>query len=169
MSTRPQLEYPGGDANSDSQAQSNADLVDRLRRENKQLNNVLNDKDEVIADLRKQLARMGRGQAKLKSALSPVHQALQMIFDELDDVPDDAGGTAVPARVAGAWDLWKQKLGGKQAEFIQAMMDHGPMSREQLRVTTRSGWSTVDATLAKLRTLTLINKNSDGKWALKQI
>ena len=60
------------------------------------------------------------------------------------------------------------KLGGKQAEFIQALLEHGEMSAIQLKIATRSGQQTVYDTIHKLNKLGLINKNG-GKFSLKEL
>lgn len=163
MSTRPQLEWQADPPTS-------AHEIDNLRLQVRELKQQLKDEREqaqdAIRDARKQSTQAVRSQAKLKQALQPWRDLILMIFDELDDVETPTSN--VSTNVSNAWNLWKQKLGGKQAEFIQVLLDHGAMSREALRITTRSGWSTVDAVLAKLKQLDLVSKQ-DGKWSLKDL
>jgi chromosome segregation ATPase len=110
-----------------------------------------------------------QGMKNLRHQLAPLHNALRLVFGELDAVGVQADQeNRVPGRVASVWESWKQKLGGKQAEFIQALLDHGEMSAVQLKVATHTGTSTVPQVIYKLNQLGLINKNG-GKYSLKQL
>ena len=167
MSTHPQLEWSQG--TSESQAE-----LEKLLRENHDLKRQLKDEreqsQEAIRDARKQSLQAVRAQAKLKQVLSPIYQAFQMIFDELEDVEADTGGSgfvAVPQSVE-KWEIWKRKLPGKPAEFIQALLEHGELNSAQLKSLTHSGTSTVPQIIYKLNSLGLINKNG-GRYSLKQI
>jgi hypothetical protein len=109
--------------------------------------------------------------ANLRQTLSPLYQALRGVFGELDHLQPEAERLNDATRAGydnSAWESWKRKLGGKQAEFIQVLCDHGPMSRDQLRIVTKSGWSTVDITLGKLRQLQLVYKEGN-RWTLKSL
>ena len=93
-----------------------------------------------------------------------LYSMLRLLFDGAS-----VQATASPSNSTdslGRWEKMKQKLGGKQAEIIQALLDHGPATRSQLRVITGSGMSTVDAVTAKLRDMGLIVKVGDS-WKLR--
>jgi hypothetical protein len=134
----------------------------------------------TVADLRESLqVSQEQGRASLHALnalrhqlepLEPLHNALRLVFGELDVAGVGAASSqnGVPQRVASVWESWKQKLGGKQAEFIQALLEHGEMSAVQLKVATHTGTSTVPQVIYKLNQLGLINKNG-GKYSLKQL
>ncbi len=167
MSTHPQLEWSQGTVD---QAE-----LEKLRRENHDLKRQLKDEreqsQEAIRDARKQSLQAVRAQSKLKSVLSPIYQAFQMIFDELEGI-DLGEGMQPNAYVDGPsrekWEIWKRKLPGKPAEFIQALLEHGELNSAQLKSLTHSGTSTVPQIIYKLNSLGLINKNG-GRYSLKQI
>lgn len=118
---------------------------------------------------------MERALGELRRQLGPLFKAMRMVFGELDAAGIEDGGGAADAgphmnsRVISAWETWKRKLGGKQADFIQAFLDHGAMTAVQLKVATHSGSSTVSETLGKLRSLTLVEKNQNGTFSLKEL
>jgi hypothetical protein len=114
----------------------------------------------------------------LRNVLDPVHRALKMVFGELDAAnieSDSAEPSVSPPRDAGEsvhrrfsyWQAWETKLGGKTGAVIHVLVEHGRMTRGQIRQATNSGWSTVDAALLKLKGLSLAEKNGDH-WSLKQ-
>jgi ribosomal protein L29 len=141
------------------------EIISQLQAENDRLN-------DELTRLRVELARTQNEGAhaisNLRRILAPLYQGLQQIFGEIDRVSLEADLPTTDVRKSAAWDLWKQKLGGKQAEFIQALLDHGEMTAVQLKITTRCGQQTVYDTIFKLNRLGLINKNG-GKISLKQL
>lgn len=144
-----------------------ADDSAELRRRIARLSAQLEDARAETREAQNKSKNAMRALQNLQRQLAPMYNALRAVFGEFeligssDDVPSQ--------RVSGVWDSWKSKLGGKQAEFIQAMLDHGhPMTSEQLRVATHTGRSTVPQIIYKLNTLGLINKNG-GKFSLKEL
>jgi hypothetical protein len=109
-----------------------------------------------------------RGVGELRRQLSPLYRALQAVFGELDVFADEGPTPAASPKVSAVWESWKQKLPGKKAEVIQALLDHGEMTIPQLRVATHSGQQTVYDVTSALFRLGLLNKNG-GKYSLKQL
>jgi DNA-binding transcriptional regulator GbsR (MarR family) len=143
---------------------------EEIRRLNRQVVR-LNEELEELRDAKEQARKAQRVLAQLRRQLEPQYRSMQALFGELDSAGIEASDAtaSISTRVAGVWDSWKSKLGGKQAEFIQAMLEHGhPMTSEQLRVATHTGRSTVPQIIYKLNTLGLINKNN-GKISLKEL
>jgi hypothetical protein len=123
---------------------------------------------EELADLQSQLHVLETNYEQDRKQIQQLILSLRVIFSgDVEAVPS----STAPAPEGGdrRWDTWIAKLGGKQGEFIRAMLDHGAMTREQLRISTHSGSSTVDLVLRKLRELSLITKSGDGRWQLKQL
>ena len=151
------------------------DQTKRLREleiETRQLREQLEDKEDELRRERRKTATMEQGIGRLREALTPVYNGLQLIFGEIEATGVTGGvssGTATPdSRVNAVWESWKQKLGGKQAEFITVLLTHGEMSAMQLKITTKSAKKTVYDTIFKLNKAGLIDKNG-GKFSLKQL
>ena len=112
----------------------------------------------------------------IRRQLEPFFNALQVLFGQLDAAGveiagRDAPGASTPpvnSRAAAVWESWKRKLGGKAAEIISALLEHGEMSVEQLRVATHSGRQTIYEVTSRLNKLGLINKNG-GRYSLKEL
>ena len=143
-------------------------LKQRIRKLEMDLQTAIESRHEAV----RQLDAWRKPVNNLRNALSPLYKSLRHLFGEMEEIPDDAPVASVSVsspRASAIWDSWKQKLGGKQAEFIQALLEHGhPMTSEQLRVTTHTGRSTVPQIIYKLNSLGLINKH-DGKYSLKTL
>jgi hypothetical protein len=156
--SQPLLELPGHEPQRDDS--------ELLRRKIQRLEDDLRDAREAVADERKRSANAFRSMAALKQNLQPFYRALQMIFGELEEVSEVGGGTSSPSREK--WEIWKRKLPGKPAEFIEALLEHGELNSAQLKSLTHSGTSTVPQIIYKLNSLGLINKNG-GKYSLKDL
>ncbi len=142
------------------------------------LSGQVDSRDREIETLRRQLAqvdealRLERNKAgaiehalrELQRLTEPFRKLLNAIHGEIDDL-SLSGHEQAPTN--GAWKKWKQKLGGKKAEVIEALQSH-PMTRDQIRVATRSGWSTVDESVKYLKDVGLIEK-LNGKYQLKEL
>jgi len=142
-----------------------------LRRKIARLEEGLHHCQTQLENTKRDFSAAQRSLATLRHQLQPLYNALRMVFGELDaagvdSVTPTASGPS--ARVAGVWESWKTKLGGKQAEFIQALLEHGEMTAVQLKVATHTGTSTVPQVIYKLNHLGLINKNG-GKYSLKEL
>lgn len=152
------------------------DELQKTKRENSQLQKVISDLEEQLATQKSAVKRSQLALQNLQVTLAPMHRAMKMIMGEIDaaDVPVPDFGeykTYTVPSPHGPQDAkfapWIQKFGGtKKAEFIKALLDHGPMTGEQLRVATKSGTSTVGETVGILKNLGLISKEN-GKWTLK--
>jgi hypothetical protein len=149
------------------------------------LEGAVDDRDTIIAGLREQLRQaredlaherqkgktVDAGVVNLRRVLSPLYGALQQVFGEIEsmEVVEHGGDPPkIESRKSAVWESWKQKLGGKQAEFITALLTHGEMTAVQLKIATKCGQQTVYDTIFKLNKAGLINKNS-GRFSLKEI
>lgn len=152
---------------------------EHLRRLLRERDRQLGEAEARIADLEADLVRekakskaTERGAQKLRQILSPLHQALGMVFGEIESMgvgePEASDHQEKPSRVTSVWESWKQKLGGKQAEFIDALLTHGEMTAVQLKIATKCGQQTVYDTIFKLNKAGLINKNG-GRFSLKEM
>jgi hypothetical protein len=135
--------------------------IEKLEQENRELHTSL------IAMQRK-VKSMEQGLRGIRRQLEPWHNALGLLFGELDEQGISDAPTSVPTRIAGVWESWKQKLGGKSADLIDALLQHGVMNAPQLRVAMKCHINSVYETTAKLQKLGLVNKNG-GRYSLKEL
>jgi hypothetical protein len=91
----------------------------------------------------------------LKKALKPQYEALRGVFEKLDDMPT--------GKSAGHWDTWLSKMGGKQKEILEALIENGPLTRHQLAFKAGIAYksSAYANYLSKLKTLGLTEKDGD--------
>ena len=147
-----------------------------LLNENKRLSDALQNAIDRGNEQRNELHDLKESMRHLHKLLLPYYRVLQGIFGELDRVALEtdfsqgaAQGSPQSDAKRRAWDSWKHKLGGKAAEFIEALLTHGELSNTQLGIvtgTTRK--QTIYDTVHKLNKAGLLNKNGD-KYSLKQL
>jgi hypothetical protein len=140
----------------------------------------MDERDEIIASLRAQnrkldealrLERNRVGQAEhgvkeLRKILTPLHRALQAVFGEIEEMGLPDGGS--PERSNPKWESWKSKMPGRPAEFIDLLLLHGTMNRNQLMAAAHCGKDVVRVTISKLNVAGLLNKNG-GQYSLKEL
>lgn len=149
---------------------TDARLLDRihiLEMENEDLRLKLREAERQVR-LAKSIADAAT--RRLRQVLSPLYQALQQVFGELDVInPDgpDATSTATPAN-ARAYEPWKQKLGKTCAKVIDALLEHGPLDNKALVLATGYDRTTLPRPIAKLRQAGLL-LTRDGKYELRQL
>jgi hypothetical protein len=151
--------------------------------ERDQIIRALEDRVQVLeGDLAVANAERDRAQAtairavgNLRNQLTPLFQALKMVFGEMDAVAP--AGVAVPGqevvstvspRELQVWEAWKKKMPGKAAEFIDILLTHGEMNAAQLKIAGKCASDTVYQTIHRLHKAGLINKNG-GKVSLKKL
>lgn len=145
-------------------------IIASLERENAELKERLREAQQETASVRSESAR---GAGELRRILSPLHQALKLVFGELDAIaPDSApsqGGDAIPVKNQTVWDSWKKRLGGTTSKVIDALMTHGELDTAQLAIVTGLDRRTISNTcIYKLNQAQLINKNG-GRFSLKEL
>jgi len=138
---------------------------------------ALQDENRVLqAELTKAQRDSARALASLRRQLTPLYQALQAVFGELDAVlVADAQETVSPpasaaqdARVVAVWASWKSKLGQGPAKVIDSLLLHGEMNTQQLAIATGYHRHTVPNHIHRLHQAGLVNKNG-GRFSLKQL
>jgi transcription initiation factor IIE alpha subunit len=66
------------------------------------------------------------------------------------------------------WDSWKGKMSGSAAKAIDALLLHGEMTAEQLRIHLGCATRTCYNIIGELNKAKLINKNG-GRISLKEL
>lgn len=111
------------------------------------------------------------GVTELRRQLSPLYQALRMVFGEMDAIPVGEGvPSSVPNVKRKVWDDWIDKFGREtlNAKLIAALLDHGTMSPAQLRVAMKCGENSVYEAIKRLKKLGLL-QGTAGKYSLKEL
>ena len=114
-----------------------------------------------------QVQRLEAALIRVRRQLQPLYTALSTLFGDLPE-SNEPEERQPRHSTEGVWGKWKQKLPGKPAEIIQALLEHGEMSVAQIRVAAHCGQQTVYDVTSKLNKLGLLNKNG-GKYSLKQL
>ena len=158
-------------------SQADEGLLRKFRKEKQQLEDELRLARQELDDVRADKERLERSVRNLRQQLSPLHRGLRALFGEIElaigeeqaplSAPPGAPVAANPHSSA-VWESWKAKLRGKQAEFIQAFLDHGGLTAVQLKVATHSGSSTISEIVRKLQAHGLIEKNG-SVYSLKKL
>jgi len=140
--------------------------IESLQRELFNRNRQLAEAEESLRQERTRANSMEQGVAALRVQLRPLHQALLMVFGELDAMGTEEA--APQTKNSAAWEQWKQRLGGATARAIDALMVHGEMNQTQLRIILGCATRTVTNVVAALNQAKLIDKR-DGKIRLKEL
>jgi hypothetical protein len=145
------------------------DRVAELTREN----NILRAQvGELILKLQRsdeRAAMVEGGVSRLRSALTPLYQALQQIYGDIDAMEiNPESGSGMDPRKAAVWEDWKRKMPGIPARFIEALMLHGELTQTQLRLHAKCAQGSVAGVVSQLWKAGLINKNG-GKISLKEL
>jgi hypothetical protein len=142
------------------------DIIAALEQDNDRLQEQVS---QLQSELRRSREDTARSVAGLRRELSPLYNALRRLFGEIDNLGvEDEPAPRVQPKTSAIWESWKRKLGGKPAEFIDILLEHGEMSAAQLKIAAHCGQRTVYDTIFKLNKAGLVNKNG-GKFSLKQI
>jgi hypothetical protein len=119
----------------------------------------------------------GTSVAEIRKILLPLHHALRLLFGEIEKIEPASGGVSggesysaspVNDKKRAIWESWKKKLGGQQATFIDAILEHGQMTAAQLRGAMHCGKNAVYQAASKLGKLGLV-ENNGGKYSLKEL
>lgn len=129
--------------------------------------------DRLDAELRterRKNAAIEKGVAELRTILSPLYQALGMVFGQIEAMGVSGSGStaASTTRNSAVWESWKQQLGGKTGAAIDVLLLHGEMSAQQLRIHLKCGNEYVYKVITKLANANLINRR-EGKVSLKEL
>jgi hypothetical protein len=140
--------------------------VEVLRRKVARLEEDLEHSQAALADAREQSAASVRACTALRRQLEPLYQAMRMIFGELDAVSGVA--PEEHPRTSAVWESWKQRLGGRKADFIDLLLVHGAMSHKQLAAANHCAYQTSVDTIVAMNKAGIISKNG-GKFSLKEL
>jgi hypothetical protein len=149
-----------------------AEEVVRLRRELAGLEQELAGAKAEAQTIKAAAADSVHAIRALRKQLEPLYASLKLLFGEISRV--DAGKisgpdspTIVVSGLSPKWQMLKEKLGGRQAEFIE-LLQHGQMTVAQLRAAAHCDIRTAYKTIEKMKAGGLL-VNNGGKFALKEL
>ena len=92
---------------------------------------------------------------------------MRLLFGEMDAIGVGESQTSSP-KASAVWESWKEKLGGKAGGAIDALLLHGEMNAQQLRIHLKCGNEYVYKVITKLASANLIDRR-DKKIRLKDL
>jgi hypothetical protein len=138
-----------------------------LRQQIVRLENDLANTRRELSKARGELAGAKEAAENIRSILHPLYRSLRLLFGDIEALVGDSSPN--DPRKSAAWDLWKQKLPGWPAKFIDALLEHQELSVGQLVVAMQcSRKQTIYDVASKLGRLGLI-QNIGGKYSLKEL
>lgn len=148
--------------------------LDRALRLIESLERDLATERENIQKERQKSMNIKRALANLKEKLNPMHNAINLIYSDLDaagiEVDESntaAAGTAPSTHVGSAkWESCKQRMPGHPAELIDLLLIHKEMTVQQMAGLGHMGKQSVYRAIAKLTGAQLLNK-AGGRFSLK--
>jgi hypothetical protein len=147
----------------------NLNEAESLRNRLNDATRKLSETEELLRQERFKMAQIERGVQELRLVLSPLYQALQHVFGEIDTIGVSGSSSSdMDPRKAAIWQSWKQKMPGIPAKFIDALLLHGALTQSQLRLHAQCAMGSVAGVVSQLYKAGLINKNG-GKISLKEL
>ena len=143
--------------------------------EKRRAQELLDERNQVIHDLREELrqerakvAAMEQGILAVRELLTPFYRGLRLVFGEIDALGVADAQSAVPSRVQAVWDDWKRKLPSGEAKAIDALLLHGRLKTDQIRIHVGCASRTAQNIVAALKSKGLVVK--DGAYfSLKEL
>lgn len=146
--------------------------ADELKKANVKLQRQVDDLQLDLQKAKNESKRALQALANLRDQLGPLFRALRMVFGEIESVDLPETGT-VAASSAGTssglsakWEMLKNKLGGRQAEFID-LLQHGEMTASQLSAAAHCDIRTAYSVIEKMKNGGWLSKNGN-KFSLKE-
>ena len=112
-------------------------------------------------------AGIDRAVQNIRDALGPFYNGMRLLFGEMDAIGVGESQTSSP-KASAVWESWKEKLGGKAGGAIDALLLHGEMNAQQLRIHLKCGIEYVYKVITKLASGNLIDRR-DKKIRLKDL
>ena len=112
-------------------------------------------------------AGIDRAVQNIRDALGPFYNGMRLLFGEMDAIGVGESQTSSP-KASAVWESWKEKLGGKAGGAIDALLLHGEMTAQQLRIHLKCGNEYVYKVITKLASANLIDRR-DKKIRLKDL
>ena len=112
-------------------------------------------------------AGIDRAVQNIRDALGPFYNGMRLLFGEMDAIGVGESQTSSP-KASAVWESWKEKLGGKAGGAIDALLLHGEMNAQQLRIHLKCGNEYVYKVITKLASGNLIDRR-DKKIRLKDL
>jgi hypothetical protein len=120
-----------------------------------------------LADCRAQLAQMKLERDAMVQAVGGLRKLLAPLWGELQEIPAGVSVEGFLPSQKQRWESAKRRMPGKPSEFIDLLLEHGPMNVTNFVTLARCSKQTAYNTLSKLTQAGII-QNSGGKYSLKE-
>jgi hypothetical protein len=137
-----------------------ANETDELVRENERL-------QECLRESRDEMAQMMKSVVAYMERFRQLHEVLGAMLGEANSVSSQSVNTKMP-QSRGVWESWINKLGGRRADIIRALLEHGAMTGTQIRISAHIPEGSLGSTIHDLKKLGLISKNGQH-YSLKEL
>ena len=151
------------------------EVIERLHADNRRLSEELRLAKLEVLKAKSDNESVLAGVQEIRSLLTPLYRGLRLTFGEIEALPlANNGGQAVATATANpkraVWQRWIDDFGSDtlNAKMIIALLDHGSLSAEQLRVPMKCSAQSIYNTYGRLQKLGLV-KTSSGKYFLKEL
>jgi hypothetical protein len=148
--------------------------IDDLKRKNLALQRRIDDMELELQKQKNEVKRAVQALTNLRDILQPLHRVMRMVFGEIETVdipdagtPENSSSPKSTSGLSAKWEMLKNKLGGRQAEFIE-LLQHGPMTAKQLGAAAHCDPRTAYNVVNKMKLDGLVD-NSGGKFSLKEL
>jgi len=140
-------------------------IIESLRDE---LRDVKRELFEARQQLRQSERQVNSALGSLRRQLSPLYQALQKVFGEIEGAGmEDDSAPVIDSRQKAIWESWKAKMPGRPAQVIDALLLHGEMNSQAIAVAIGIHRNNVPQIMTRINKAGILGKNGN-KYFLKQ-
>lgn len=144
--------------------------IDRLRREVEFLRGEVERSKQEVLDERQEWSGVAEGVQELTQTLGPLFNAMKKIFREIQATGLETASTAPSStpRKAAIWDSWKAKLPSGEGKAIDALLLHGKLKTDQIRIHIGCATRTATNIVSSLKSKGLVVKDG-AHYSLKEL
>lgn len=125
-----------------------------------------------VAELRLEMQELrdefGRFRVGVEQNLQQLAALLHRVKSAFAVNTDGNSPSQEQPRASRVWQSWIEKLPGRKADLIRALLEHGPMTGTQLEIAAHCPHGSLAQVIHELKRLNLISKNGD-KYSLKEL
>lgn len=158
----------------DLAVRDSSDVESVLRRRIAALEHELADAKLARDEAQRESTALAEGVKRIRRQLSPMHEAMKLLFGELDQVTfresgaSEAVAPSVPASTwpSPVWDSWKSRLGARCGYVIDFLLIHQNVTVTQIGIALHSDKRTIRKAIARMTEAGIISR-SGARVSLK--
>lgn len=137
--------------------------LDRLSEINATLSEHLQHCRETFATVQAERDALLEAMKDVRNMLAPFYKTLRILFNDFDSAIAVTGFAQPSVKIESA----KRRMPGKPSEFIDLLLEHGPMNLTNFVTLAKCSKQTAYNTLSKLSQAGIV-QSSGGKYFLKE-